>query len=45
MDIKARSIAWTGALAATVVAVTANGIVAATVGFDLSSLLYSGPRF
>ena len=39
MDIKARSIAWTGALVGTVVAVTANGIVAATVGFDLSSLL------
>lgn len=39
MDVKARSIAWTGALASTVLAVTANGIAAATVGFDLSSLL------
>lgn len=39
MDIKARIIAWCGALACTVLAVAANGIVAATVGFDLSSLL------
>jgi len=39
MDIKARIITWFGALACTVLAVAANGIVAATVGFDLSSLL------
>jgi hypothetical protein len=39
MDTKARSIAWTGALVCTVLAVVANVIIVATVGFDLSSLL------
>jgi hypothetical protein len=39
MDIKARIIAWSGALGCTVLAVAANGMVAATVGFDMSSLL------
>ena len=39
MDMKARGIAWTGALTCTLLAVAANVLVAATIGFDLSSLL------
>jgi hypothetical protein len=39
MEIKARSIAWAGTLACTLLVVAANSIIAAMVGFDLSSLL------
>jgi hypothetical protein len=39
MATKARSIAWTGAMACTLLAVATNVIIVAAFGFDLSSLL------
>lgn len=39
MGAKARRIGWTDTLACTVLAVAANVIIIATLGFDLSSLL------